>query len=269
MSLMNNVRQVPSLETIKKWNVWLAVLYGLQAIAVLVIGSSQLAPLTTSFLTVDSLLSTTTGNLVLAPASHHLFDLNLLYVAFAVMVILTIVHTSQATWYRTKYEASLRQGRNDLRWLAYGLGATLIFVVLAVLSGVTDISMLLVLLLLGAILHGLCAWVEHRAGQRGNARNSAWFGYGLLLVTGLIMWMVVAIYLVGSNVFGAGRIPGRVYWLAGSLGLTALAFAWLLYRQIRTPLTGNRYRLTEPVYMILTVVTTSILVWQIVAGTMH
>jgi hypothetical protein len=269
MSFVSKVHEVPNLEVLKKWNIWLAVAYGLQAVAILVVGSAQLAPLTSSFLTVDSLLTTTTGTLVLAPATHHLFDLNLLYVAFAVLAILAIEHASQATWYRNRYEAQLERNHNDARWTVYGLSASLTFIVLTILAGLTDITMLLVLLILGVVLHALCAWVERTVGQRGRVRNGARFGYGLLVVAGLSMWLVVLIYLIGDNVYGAGHIPARVYWLALTAALTALSFAVGLARQMQKPRTGSRYRLTEKSYMMLTLATSSLLVWQIVAGTMH
>jgi hypothetical protein len=260
---------VPTSDQLRKWNIWLAVLYGLQAVAVLVVGSTQLAPLTTSFLTVDSLRSTTSGSLVLAPATHHLFDLNLLYVAFAVMAILAAAYASQATWLRTRYEVGLKQNFNATRWAGYGLTASLLFVVLAILVGVTDLTTLLVLLVLGIVLHVLCWWAERNHGQRGKVKSDAWISYGLAALAGAGMWLVVAIYLVGDNVFGAGHIPVRVYWLALTAAVTCLSFALGLGRQLQNPKTGNRYRLTEQRYMLLTLLTTSLLVWQIVAGTMH
>jgi hypothetical protein len=269
MGFMTRVREVPTVETLKSWNIWLAVVYGLQAVAVLVVGSAQLAPLTSSFLTVDSLLSTTTGKLVLAPASHHLFDLNLLYVAFAVMAALAVGHASQATWFKNKYEAGLQQNYNHVRWATYGFSASVTFIVLAIFAGVTDISLLLLLLILSVVLYSLCAWAERTVGLRGRAKNGAWFGLGMAALVGLAMWLVVVIYLVADNVYGAGHIPARVYWLAVTAAVTALSIIVGLVRQIQKTQTGNRYRLVERNFMILTLATTSLLIWQIVAGTMQ
>jgi hypothetical protein len=260
---------VPSPERLRKWNIWLAVLYALQAIAVLVIGSSQLAPLSSSFLTVDTLASTTTGSLILAPATHHLFDLNLLYLVFAVLMVSAGIYASQATWWRNRYENELKQNFNATRWAAYGFTASILFIVLAILVGVNDITTLLVLLVLGIILHSTCLWVERTVGRRGRNKTDAWLGYGLAVLAGAGMWLVVAIYLFGANVYGDGQIPAWVYWLAATTALTCLCFASGLFRHVQNPTSGPRYKMTEQRYMLLTLLTSSLLAWQIVAGTMH
>jgi len=263
------LQRVPSLEALQKWNLWLGIVFALQAIAIVVVGSSQLAPLTSSFLNLDSLRSTTSGSAVLAPATHHLFDLNLLLIPFIVMLVLAATHLSQATWYRARYESGLRRNNNLLRWLSYGLTANLLFVALAVLSGVYDIATLLLILVLGVMLHLLCLSVERMVGSRGRLKNIAWANYALLWLAGLGMWLIVVIYLLGDNVYGAGHIPARVYWLALSAAVTAACFAFGLVRQILLPKSGQRYRLTEQRYALLILLTSSLLVWQIVAGTMH
>ncbi len=262
-------RSAPSVESLRKWNVWLAVLYAVQAVGVLVVGSTQLAPLTTSFLTIDSLLSTTTGSVVLAPASHHLFDINILYITFAVLAVLAAMHASQAMWLRARYESQLKEGYNNLRWAAYGLTASLTFIILAMMVGMSDVSTLLLLLVLSVVLHTLCAWAERVAGQRGRVKNSAGFGFVLLVLCGLAMWSVVGIYLAGASVYGAGHISARVYWLALTAGLTAFSFALSLWSQLAKPRAGQDYRFSERRYLILTFVTTSLLMWQIVAGTIQ
>lgn len=263
------LRQVPEVETLRAWNWWLAGVYALQAVMVLLFGSSQPVSLSSSYLTLDSLQSSTTGSFVLAPASHHVLDLNLLLIPFAVFIVLALYHLSQATWYRRRYEARLRQSGNPMRWAGYGISASLLFLALAVLAGADDVMVLIVLLILGVLLHATCILVEYLAAQRGKGRANIGLAYGLVVLAGAGMWLIVASYLVSANIYGDGHIPARVYWLALTAGLTALSFALGLYRQIVAPKMNARYRLTEQRYMILTVVTTSLLAWQIVAGTMR
>lgn len=269
MRLPEIFRRQPTTETLYKWNLWLAGLYALQAVAALVVGSAQPEPLSASYLTYDSLQSSTSGSYVLAPASHHLFDLNLLIVVFVVFLVLAAVHVSQATWLKVRYEAQLKQNFNAFRWAAFGVTASLLFLVLAILSGADDVMTLILLLVLGVLLHALCIGVERMAALRGRARTGVWFGFGLVVLAGAGVWAIVASYLFGASLFGDGHIPAHVYWLALTAALTALSFAFGLYRQIMLAKTGSRYHLTEQRYTILTLVTTSLLAWQIVAGTMH
>src|SRR4051812_48850218 len=72
-------RAVPSFEGLKKWNVTLAVLHALQGVAILLLATPNAFSVTTSFLTKDSLASEAGGKVVLAPATQHLFDVNLAY----------------------------------------------------------------------------------------------------------------------------------------------------------------------------------------------
>jgi hypothetical protein len=263
------LRRTPSVSDLQQWNIWLAALYALEAISVLVVGSSQLFSLSSAFVNIDSVQSTSSGSFVLSPATHHVFNLNILHVVFVVFLVLAAVHASQASWHRRRYEAQLKQNHNAGRWLAYGATASLLFLVLAVMAGAYDVMTLGLLLILGVLLHVLCVWVERIASIRGKQRDNVWLGYGLVVLAGAGMWLIVGSYLLNANLYGNGHLPARVYWLALTAGLTALCFAFGLYRHIRLPKTGGRYLLSEQRYMILTVVTTSVLVWQIVAGTMQ
>jgi hypothetical protein len=263
------LRQVPDVRQLRAWNWWLAGIYALQAAGVLLLGTGQSFSIIGSYLALDSLQSSTSGSFVLAPASHHLFDIDLLWVAASIFIVLAFLHVIQATGFRVSYEGWLKKNFNPLRWSAYGFSASMLFLALAVLAGAYDVMALILLLVLGVVLHALCIGVERMAALRGNARIGIGLGFGLIVVCGAGMWLIVASYLVGANVFGDGHIPASVYWLAITAALTALSFAFGLYRQIVVPKTGARYRLTELRYMILTAVTTSLLAWQIVAGTMH
>src|SRR5690242_1678781 len=91
---------VPTTESLKKWNIWLAALHAVQAVAILLLGASKTFPVSASFLTTDSLQSTTTGSIVLAPATHHLFDINLGYLVATFFILSALAHASMATWYR-------------------------------------------------------------------------------------------------------------------------------------------------------------------------
>jgi uncharacterized membrane protein len=153
--------------------------------------------------------------------------------------------------------------------VARGFAASVLLIVLAILVGVSDITTLLMLLILGIILHGACLWLERAIGRRGRNKADTWLGYGLATLAGAGIWLIVAIYLIGANVYGAGHIPARVYWLAATTAVGCLSFAIGMLFQIRDPKTGQAYRLTEQRYMLLTLLISSLLVWQIVAGTMH
>ena len=256
---------MPSAGSLHKLNWWLAGIYVVEAVAVGVVGRSWTLPVSTSFLTLDSLQSTTSGRVILSPATKHLFDLNLQWVLMAVFVVAGIVVGSQASWYRARYELDWAAGRNRLRWAGYSITAGFLFVLLALAAGVYNLASLLAILLLTVVVHVLCSWSEDFAGKRAVVGHACW-AFVLLSLAGLGAWMIVLVSLIGSGVFGAGHVPVWVYGLAATTGVTCLAFAWLVWRQAQLPRRAANYRVLERRYLLLTFLTTSVLTWQIVAG---
>lgn len=252
-----------------KLNVWNWVMAGLhfaQGVAVLVLSrSDSLFPVTTNFITQDQLASSE-GAPVLVQAQRLLFDVNLAYLVAAFFFLSSLAHLYIATVGRKKYNTQLKDGMNKARWYEYSASASVMMVAIAMLSGVSDASTLLMVFGATAVMNlcGLIMEVHNQTTQKTN-----WLSYVVGTIAGLGPWAVVGLYFWGANQYGSGDIPTFVYWIYVSIFLFFMSFAVNMWLQYRGKGKWSDYLYGERAYMILSLVAKSALAWQIFAGTLR
>jgi len=259
------------LSVFDKMNVWnwaMAGLYAAQAAAVLYLGSgnSKSYPVTTTFLTEDTLASTD-GNAVMAQGSRLLFDLNIVYLLAGILLLGAALHLVVATVYRSKYEADLKTGVNKARWIEVGISGGLSLVAIAMLAGVSDISTfkLLGVLTVVASLVALVTEISRRATKSTN-----WLSYWVSIFAGLTPWLVILSTILASLKYGvSGSIPSYVYWVAGLVFLVAADRAlvrYMHYKKMKTMgLDLSDYLVVERIHMVESLASSAILTWIIYA----
>lgn len=252
------------LEQLRKMNLWLALAFGVQMAAILLFGGAKSVPVTAQYLGVDQLASDMAGHQVLAAATHHLFDMRLSIVAAKPLFVLGLTCLLIATVGRSYYETQLRRGSNLARWLAFGLGGGMMVMALAEVSGVTDITVLalmLVLTILGFSLEPLAEKFKRQG--KGGALPHALCAAS---VTGVVLpWAVLAVGIIGALLWD-GHIPVSTYIMYAT---TALFFGcWALASHFRVRNQGKwaDALYAEKMYMFLTLAAGSILAWQLFAG---
>jgi hypothetical protein len=211
------------------------------------------------------LQTTASGSIALAPATHHLFDINLAYLVALFFGLSAVAHLLMATIYRSRYEKDLGKGTNRLRWGEYALSASTMIVAIALLTGVHDLGSLVLMFVLTAVMNLLGLVMELHNPSKGRTRPN-WTSYVVGCIAGIAPWLVLALYLLATNVFGSGHVPGFVYGIYVSLLVFFASFAvnmWLQYRKIGP---WKEYLYGERVYMILSLVAKSALAWQVFAG---
>lgn len=253
-----------SFESLQKWNIWAAVLYLAQAVAIVIFGSKHELPINAAYLTKDSIQSQLQGHTVLAPALRHMFDVNLVYVVAAALLVGAIARGLMAWWYRPRYEAELKDGVNKLRWIEYAISSSLMLITIGLLVGVSDLGSLL--LLVGLIVTtNLCGLAMEIYNPWRRAMRVKWFSYAVGNVAALIAWVVIAGYMVAANVYGNG-LPGFVYFL---VPITFLAFVSLSVNtalQYRQKGRWADYYFSERAYLVWGVATGALVAWQVFAG---
>src|SRR5260370_409656 len=145
---------------------------------------------------------------------------------------------------------------------AASAGAMMVAIGLVV--GVQDISALLMLFGLAAMMGLLCLVREMNHKTVGNIN---WLSYGVGCIAGALPWIVVLIYLSAGSV--SGSVPAFVYWIVGSMLVLAAAFAANVYLQYRKVGSWTNYLYSERVFMILSLVAKTALAWQIFAGSLR
>jgi hypothetical protein len=212
------------------WNKWLAVAYAVQAVIILVISTVKTLPITASYLTADTLASETAEGAVLATASRHIFDLNVGLMIAAILLLAAFAHGIAASVHRKQYEAGLDRGIRTFRWIEAALSSGLILVLVATVSGVTDVSLLLAIFVLCAAANMIGLTIEQYQANAKERRNT-----GLLCKLGYTLgatpWIIIGFYLLGANLWGGGHVPVYAYWLFAVEGLVCAAMAAVLRLQ--------------------------------------
>jgi hypothetical protein len=255
-----------TLKSLNSWNKWLAALHAVQGIAVILLSNSVTFPVNTSYLTKDSLASQAAGHPVLASATRHLFDINLAYLVAAFFFMSAIAHLLIATKYRKTYEKNLKKGINKARWIEYGVSASTMMVGIALLSGVYELSSLIMIFALVLIMNlmGLLMEVHNQT-----TKTTSWLSYLVGCIAGIIPWVVIAAYLKGAVLYGSGNIPTFVFWIYGSMFVLFTSFAINMYLQYKKKGKWADYLYGERVYMILSLVAKSVLAWQVFFGSLR
>jgi hypothetical protein len=170
-------------------------------------------------------------------------------------------HLVTATVARRTYEDDLRRGINRFRWVEYSLSATLMVLLIASYSGITDITA--VIAIAGAnVAMILFGWLQERSNPPGRPATTMvpfWFG----TIVGIAPWIAITV-----NLIGAAQVPGFVY----GIFVAQLAFffsfgvnQWLQYHEIGR---WSDYAFGEKTYLVLSLSAKSVLAWQIFAGSL-
>ena len=165
----------------------------------------------------------------------------------------------------TTYRRELERGRNRFRWVEYSLSATLMIVLIAIITGITDVAALVPIAAVNAsmILFGWVMEVVNRPGER------VWWGpFWFGCIAGAAPWVAIVVSIVYNvtAVDGAEQPPGFVYGIIASLFVLFNVFAinqWLQYRRVGP---WKDYLVGESTYGILSLVAKSLLAWQIFAN---
>ncbi|ANH38263.1 hypothetical protein I601_1832 [Nocardioides dokdonensis FR1436] len=242
-----------SLASLRTWNIGLAVLHGLQAIAVLVLATDFAIGVTSTF------PAGPPGSE--PPSPEVLFDVRIGWAIAAFLVLAAVDHLLTGTLLKKRYDQGLREGINRFRWVEYSLSATLMIVLIAFYNGITGIDALIAII--GAnVSMILFGWIQEVMNPPGRERTTMlpfWFG----TLAGLAPWVAIVV-----NTTGADTVPGFVYGIVVSLFVFFMSFGvnqWLQYKGIGP---WRSYAFGEKAYLVLSLVAKSLLAWQIFGGSL-
>jgi len=254
-------------EKLRKLNLLAAGLHGLQGVLVLALSNADrgLQPVTTNYLAIDKLASDGASEPVLTAATRHLFDINLAYIVAVFFFISALSHILVATRYRRLYQADLAKQINKFRWIEYVFSAGLMIVAIALLSGMYELSALILVfsLIVTTNLMGLFMELYNK-----DPKKLDWRFFKIGTAADLVAWLVIGIYLLGAHVYGSG-VPGFVYFIYASLFILFNCFALNMYLQYKRRGRWADYLYSEKVYIALSMVAKSVLAWQIFAGSLR
>lgn len=249
--------------SLKNWNLALGLLLVLQGIAIAVVANSYSLPIVSQFFTNDTLASQAAGQTVLAPAAHRLFDLSIAYGLAFVAIVAGLLSLGLATIWRKKYETDLKNGINRLRWLTTLAVTGLVLVAISLISGVTDIALLIAIFAFAEITALFSILLESHA-ELGKKHPKV--VNKLVLVSSITPWLVIGLYLLGASLFGTGALHAYIYWLDASIFILVALMAGIMYKHGRKEGNWADNVYTEKAYIMINFVIVSALLWQVYFG---
>ena len=161
-----------------------------------------------------------------------------------------------------RYIAGLDAKRNYFRWVEYSISSSVMIVLIALITGVSDVVAIISLFGVNASMI-LFGWLQEKYEEPGTGSLLPfWFG----CIAGAFPWIAM-IYLLFSP-GSTENAPGFVYGIVFSLFALFNCFAlvqWLQYKQIGK---WSDYLAGEKTYITLSFVAKSLLAWQIFGGTL-
>lgn len=248
-----------SLSSLKRFNLIMAAVHGLQAGLILLLSRSFTQPITGSFLFFDK------NTQSLQPTSKILFDLSLPSLIAVFFLVSAFAHLLIATKYNKTYNNNLKKGINKARWIEYSISASIMIVAISLLVGVYDLASLIMLFILTAVMN-LCGYIMEVHNQ--DTAKTNWLSYYVGCLAGIVPWITIALYMSLGAINGS-RAPTFVYWIFFSIFLFFNCFALNMILQYKKIGPWKDYLYGERVYIILSLVAKSLLAWQVFAGTLR
>jgi hypothetical protein len=197
------------------------------------------------------------------PNQEVLFEVPLGLMIASFMFMSAIAHYCVSTFGYKWYVRNISKGMNPARWYEYAISSSLMIVIIALLSGLNDAAALLLLVGCNASMNlfGLSMEMQNQNTTKTNWTNF-WFGS----IAGAIAWIAVLMYFFGAAMENFDNIPSFVYVATGILVLFWITFPLNMVLQYRKKGRWKDYLVGERGYIILSLVSKSLLAWVLFFG---
>ena len=239
--------------SLRRFNLIAGVAHAAQACLMVALSNSVSLPVTALFATTQPGRPTATETV----SELFRYPLGLAVALFSALS--AFFHFVVASgWGYPRYSADLNAGRNRFRWVEYSISSSLMIVLIAGLTGVNDVAALVALFGVNASMI-LFGWLMELMNPVRPAATWTPFVFGC--IAGVVPWISILIYLVGSN-----GPPTFVYGIFVSLFVCFNSFAITQFLQYRAHGRWADYLRGERVYIWLSLIAKTLLAWQIFAN---
>jgi hypothetical protein len=237
------------LRRLRIWNIIVGLILAVQAAAIAVLTNDFKLPVNATF------LNGPPGSM---PGVYHLFSIATGWGVFAFMAIsaaalLLIASPPVFPWYKR----NLLQSRNYGRWIEYFFSSSIMIVLIAQITGISDIAALLAIFGINASMILFGALQEKFTKPNQGGLLPFWFG----CFAGIIPWIAIVIYVIAPGVTASP--PGFVYGIIVSLFIFFNCFAVNMILQYKQVGPWRDYLFGEKVYIMLSLTAKALLAWQV------
>jgi len=201
------------------------------------------------------------GRPVFGPDAKVAFNLNVGWLSAAFLALSAFDHLLVCTCFKGVYERGLSQNYNAFRWIEYAFSASIMRILVGVLSGITDLHMQFLQFGLTAttMLFGLVFELENKKRRLNEHSPIRWYLYWLGFVPHLFSWTIVMGYFFYA--LSTGDPPGFVYAIIFIIFFLDLSFAVVLGLQWQAKGCFRRYVSGEIAFIVLSFTSKNLLAW--------
>ena len=213
----------------------------------------------------SNFLNFNTETFSLMPEPKLLYELRFGPAVALFLLISAVTHFYLATTGYNNYVKNLKLGMNPTRFYEYALSSSLMIVLIGMLSGIWDLGAIILIFGINAMMNLFGIMMEYH-NQKTQKTNWTSFIYGS--IAGIVPWIVIFTYFIGSVNSGDAKPPDFVYAIIPTLFVFFNIFAINMVLQYKKVGRWKDYLFGERVYIILSLISKSILAWLIFAGTL-
>jgi len=198
-------------------------------------------------------------------ASEIIYNLEIGPMVALFLFISAIAHFILSTVLSDWYITNLKKHINHLRWVEYSFSSSIMIVIIAMLVGFQDISVLILLFIVNASMI-FFGWIMELYNQKTERVEWSPFIFGC--IAGLAPWVAIGIRLVTAYLESPVGVPNFVIWIFISIAIFFNIFALNQFLQYKKVWSWKDYLFGEKMYIVLSLVAKSALAWQVFAGTL-
>ena len=237
------------LGSLRTWNISVGIVLAVQAVLIAILTNNFSLPVTATFMS---------GPPGTPPELTTMFNIStgwgvFTFLAISAAALLIIASPPVFPWYKR----NLLESRNYERWIEYFFSSSIMIVLIAQITGVSDIAALLAIFGINATMIRFGA-VQEKYEKPGKPNFLPfWFGS----FAGIIPWIAIVIYVIAPGL--AISPPGFVYGIIVSLFVFFNCFAVNMILQYKQVGPWRDYLFGEKVYIILSLTAKALLAWQV------
>jgi hypothetical protein len=242
---------------LRKTNIYAGILHLLQMAAVLALSNDFALPVTATY------MSGPPGSSFAPPVVVFSTPVGLTVAIFLGLSALAHFIVASPKFF-PRYSAGLAAQRNYFRWVEYSISSSVMIVLIAQVTGVSEISAIIAIFGVNASMI-LFGWLQEKYENPG---NGGWLPFIFGCITGIVPWIALLFYIFSIGGVSDTSAPAFVYGIVFTIFAFFNSFAlvqWLQYKKVGK---WSDYMRGERTYITLSLVAKSALAWQIFANTL-
>ena len=244
---------------LRRFNLGMGFLHLIQGILMIVLSNDTTYPIYSNFLKFDL------SQMALVPDPKIAFELRFGPAVAVFLLLSAVAHFFLATIGYKLYVSNLQKGMNPVRFYEYALSSSVMIVLIGMLVGIYDLGAIILIFGINAMMNlfGIMMELHNQHTQKTN-----WTSFTFGSIAGIIPWIVIVIYFMGSLAGEGGKPPAFVYAIIPTLFVFFNIFAINMVLQYKKVGRWKDYLYGERVYIILSLAAKTVLAWIIFAGTL-